>query len=121
MTHHAHEKINYVEFPSRDLAASKRFFAAAFGWGFVDYGPEYAAITDAGIDGGFFQAGKAAHSRNGSVLVVLYSADLETTQARVEAAGGVIEQAIFDFPGGRRFHFIEPGGNELAVWSEPKA
>ncbi|KRG59574.1 glyoxalase [Stenotrophomonas koreensis] len=117
MSHPSHDKIHYVELPSRDLAATKAFFQKAFGWGFIDYGPQYAAITGAGLDGGFFQASTPAHSRNGSVLVVLYSDALEATQANVEAAGGVIEQAIFDFPGGRRFHFIEPGGSELAVWS----
>lgn len=117
MPHPSHEKIHYVELPSRDLTATKAFFMQAFGWGFIDYGPEYAAITGAGLDGGFFQASTPAHSRNGSALVVLYSDDLEATQAKVEAAGGVIEQAIFGFPGGRRFHFIEPGGSELAVWS----
>ena len=121
MNPHAHEKINYVELPTTDLAASKRFFTTAFGWQFVDYGPEYAAFSGAGLDGGFFQAATPAHTRNGSVLVVLYSDALEATQANVEAAGGVIEQAIFDFPGGRRFHFIEPGGSELAVWSAPSA
>ena len=121
MATHAHETINYVEFPSTDLAATKQFFAQAFGWQFVDYGPEYAAFSGAGLDGGFFQAKVPAHTRNGSALVVLYSAHLQTTLDKVVAAGGRIEQPIFDFPGGRRFHFCEPGGSEFAVWSEPAA
>ena len=116
---HAHEKINYVELPSRDLAATKRFFSAAFGWSFVDYGPEYAAFSSQGLDGGFFQAPLAARTQAGSALIVFYSEQLEATLEKVVAAGGVIEQPIFDFPGGRRFHFCEPGGSEFAVWSEP--
>lgn len=114
----AHEKINYVEFPARDLAATKHFFRQAFGWSFVDYGPDYAAFSDQGLDGGFFKSELAARTDHGSALVILYSADLEDCLSRVEAAGGEIVKPIFSFPGGRRFHFTEPGGNELAVWSE---
>lgn len=116
-----HEKINYVEFPSLDLAASKRFFAQAFGWTFVDYGPDYAALANAGLDGGFFRADVAGSTGRGSPLVVLYSDALEATLAKVEAAGGEIVKPVFSFPGGRRFHFVETGGNELAVWSEADA
>lgn len=116
-----HEKINYVEFPSLDLDASKRFFAEAFGWRFVDYGPDYAAFADAGLDGGFFRADVAGRTERGSALVVLYSEALEATLAKVEAAGGEIVKPVFAFPGGRRFHFLEPGGNELAVWTEADA
>ncbi|QSL92885.1 VOC family protein [Ectopseudomonas toyotomiensis] len=115
----AHEKINYVEYPSRDLPATKAFFQAAFGWRFTDYGPDYAAFTDEGLDGGFFSAEMSARSDNGSALIVFYSARLEDTLAKVEAAGGTIVKPIFAFPGGRRFHFVEPGSNEFAVWSEP--
>ena len=111
-------KINYIEMPSRDLEATKTFFASAFGWSFVDYGPEYVAIQDAGIDGGFFKSDKAATTINGSVLVVLYSDTLEDTQARIRDSGGKIIKGIFSFPGGRRFHFADPSGNEYAVWSE---
>lgn len=117
---HAHEKINYLECPTRDLAATKRFFSAVFGWSFVDYGPEYAAFSGQGLDGGFFQAPLPARTQAGSALIVFYSQQLEATLDKVVAAGGVIEQAIFDFPGGRRFHFIEPGGSEFAVWASPK-
>lgn len=111
-------KINYIEFPSRDLAATKRFFTSAFGWSFVEYGPEYIAIEDAGLDGGFFKSDKVASTDNGSVLIVLYSSELETTAEKVKSAGGKIIQDIFSFPGGRRFHFSDPNGNEYAVWSE---
>lgn len=112
------EKINYVEFPSTDLAASKTFFAAVFSWTFEDYGPEYVAFFGAGIDGGFFKAEQAASTDNGSALIVFYSATLETTQEKVLKAGGSINKDIFSFPGGRRFHFVEPGGSEFAVWSD---
>lgn len=112
-------KINYLEMPSRDIEATKRFFGAAFAWSFVDYGPDYVAIENAGLDGGFFKTDKVATTANGSVLVVLYSAELNDTLEQVKAAGGVIVQDIFEFPGGRRFHFSDPSGNEFAVWSEP--
>ncbi|WAJ35981.1 VOC family protein [Pseudomonas sp. GOM7] len=116
-----HEKIDYVEYPSRDLPATKAFFAAAFGWRFSDYGPDYTAFNGEGLDGGFFSADVAARTENGSALIVFYSDDLQATLAKVEAAGGKIVKPIFSFPGGRRFHFIEPGGNEFAVWSQPCA
>lgn len=116
-----HEKINYVEYPSRDLDGTKRFFEQAFGWAFQDYGPDYAAFSDQGLDGGFFRSDLAARTESGSALIVLYSDGLEGTLAKVEAAGGKVVKHIFVFPGGRRFHFTEPGGNELAVWSEPEA
>lgn len=112
-------KINYVEIPSRDINATKRFFKAAFGWSFVDYGPDYVALEGAGLDGGFFKSDQVATPANGSVLVVLYSDALTDTLAQVKAAGGTIVQDIFEFPGGRRFHFADPSGNEFAVWSEP--
>lgn len=111
-------KINYVEIPSRDIDATKRFFKAAFGWSFVDYGPDYVALEGAGLDGGFFKSEQVATPANGSVLVVLYSNALTDTLAQVKAAGGTIVQDIFEFPGGRRFHFADPSGNEFAVWSE---
>lgn len=113
-----HEKINYVEFPARDLAATKTFFAEAFGWTFQDYGPDYTAFSNAGLEGGFFTSELAARPQSGSVLIVLYSHTLEATQEKIIAAGGTIVQEIFSFPGGRRFHFTEPSGNELAVWSD---
>ncbi|TXK60484.1 VOC family protein [Alkalisalibacterium limincola] len=116
-----HEKINYVEFPSQDLAATKAFFHRAFGWSFVDYGPEYAAFSNEGLDGGFFKSGLASRTDNGGSLLVFYSDDLEGTLEKVQEAGGRIVKPIFSFPGGRRFHFTEPGGNELAVWGPDEA
>jgi predicted enzyme related to lactoylglutathione lyase len=114
----AHEKINYIEFPAKDIEATKAFFTAAFDWVFTDYGPTYTAFSNAGIDGGFFQSDKVATTKNGSVLIVLYSKTLEQTQTKIEKAGGKIIKPIFSFPGGRRFHFCDPNGNEYAVWSE---
>ncbi len=113
-----HEKLNYVEFPSRDLAQTKAFFTKAFGWRFQDYGPEYIAFSDEGLDGGFFLSDKASSAASGAALVIFYSERLEETQAKVEAAGGIISTPTFAFPGGRRFHFTEPSGNEFAVWSD---
>ncbi|THF54303.1 MAG: VOC family protein [Methylophaga nitratireducenticrescens] len=111
-------KINYLEMPSRNLDVTKQFFSEAFGWSFVDYGPDYVAIENAGLDGGFFKSDLVATTANGSVLVVLYSSELENTVEKVKNAGGKITQNIFSFPGGRRFHFTDPNGNEYAVWSE---
>ena len=114
----AHEKINYVEYPAHDLGATKEFFSKVFDWEFENYGPAYAAFTGEGLDGGFYQSDHCAKPESGSALIVFYSNQLEATQAKIEQAGGIITQAIFSFPGGRRFHFTEPSGNELAVWSE---
>ncbi len=114
----SHEKINYVEFPAIDIGRTKSFFEAAFAWSFVDYGPDYAAFSNQGLDGGFYKSELCATTDRGSALIVLYSSDLEETQAKVERAGGKIVKPIFSFPGGRRFHFIEPSGNELAVWGD---
>jgi predicted enzyme related to lactoylglutathione lyase len=114
----ATEKINYIELPAKDIEGSKKFFTEAFGWGFVDYGPDYAAITDAGLDGGFYKSHLRAETATGSALVVLYSANLESAVRRVESAGGKVVKPVFSFPGGRRFHFTDPSGNEYAVWSE---
>ena len=113
-----HEKINYIELPAKDIVATKTFFTAALGWSFVDYGPDYVSFQNAGIDGGFFKSDVHASTSNGSVLVVLYSKDLEKTQAKIEKAGGTIIKPTFSFPGGRRFHFGDPNGNEYAVWSQ---
>lgn len=107
------EQIDYVEFPSSDRAATSAFFSAAFGWGTTSYGPDYDGLTGAGIDGGVDQgAGKVA-----ATMAIVRTDDLDDAEKRVIAAGGVITRAPFDFPGGRRFHFREPGGNEVAVWT----
>ena len=89
-----------------------------FGWTFEDYGPDYTAFTGAGLNGGFHKAELRSVADKGGALIVLYSEDLADTQARIEAAGGAISVPVFEFPGGRRFHFREPSGNELAVWSD---
>lgn len=108
-------KIDYVEFPGADLGEIKRFYGQAFGWSFQDYGPGYVAFEGQGTDGGF---AADPEDRPAVPLVVLYARDLEALEARVRAAGGVITRAIFSFPGGRRFHFRDPSGNELAMWSD---
>ena len=113
-----HEKINYVEFPARDIEATKQFFSTVFGWSFVDYGPDYTAFADEGLDGGFFKSDLASSTGNGSALIVFYSEELENTQYKIEQSGGSIIKPIFSFPGGRRFHFADPSGNEYAVWSD---
>lgn len=113
-----HEKINYVEFPARDIEATKTFFTEVFGWSFVDFGSDYTAFSDEGIDGGFFKSDLTASTQNGSALIVFYSKALEQTRAKIEHAGGSIVKPIFPFPGGRRFHFSDPNGNEYAVWSD---
>ncbi|MEX0917868.1 MAG: VOC family protein [Candidatus Paceibacterota bacterium] len=109
-----HEQIQYVEFLSRDFDAAKAFYTSAFGWTFTDYGPAYTAFSGTYVDGGF----TTGEPVRGSVLVILYSKELEVTKGRVEASGGTITKDIFTFPGGRRFHFTDPDGYELAVWSD---
>ena len=111
-----HHTIDYVEFTVRDLAAAKRFYSAAFGWQFNDYGAEYAGIK--GVDGEVGGMHQTTQARTGGPLVILYSKDLEKTLAAVGAAGGTIVREPFAFPGGRRFQFTDPSGNELGVWSE---
>ncbi len=111
-------KINYIEIPCSNMTASKSFFSHVFGWEFIDYSPEYVAFNNAGIDGGFFQSEQTSSTHNGSVLVVLYSDNLEQTLSEVSTAGADIINDIFSFPGGRRFHFSDPSGNEFAVWSD---
>jgi len=115
-----HHSLNYVEFTAKDLAATKAFFHQVFKWQFTDYGPEYTAFSaeSAGLDGGFYQAPLASLTNNGGALLVLYSNNIKETQAQVEKHGGTIIKPLFDFPGGCRFHFTEPSGNELAVWSK---
>lgn len=113
-----HEKIDYVEFPANELEATKKFFTKAFGWEFTDYGPEYSSFANEGINGGFFKSSKRSTTEKGGALIIFYSEDLEATQKKVEESGGKIVKDIFSFPGGRRFHFTEPSGNEFAVWSD---
>ena len=112
------ERINYVEFPARDITATKSFFVEVFNWSFEDFGPDYTAFSNAGLNGGFFRSDLSSRTNQGAALIVFYSENLEATLERVQLAGGNIVQAIFAFPGGRRFHFTEPSGNEFAVWSD---
>lgn len=113
-----HGKINYIEFPAKDIASTKEFFSKAFQWSFTDYGPDYTAFSNAGINGGFYKSDLVCCRDNGSALIVFYSQALANTQSDIELAGGTITQAVFSFPGGRRFHFTDPNGNEYAVWSD---
>ncbi len=109
--------INYIEFPLVDAAGTKKFYHQVFGWEFTDFGPEYVSFSGAGIDGGFNGADKVQVSSPGA-LIVLYADNLARKLKEIERAGGEITKAIFQFPGGERFHFLDPNGNELAVWSE---
>ncbi len=113
---HVHHTIDYIEITVTDVPAAKRFYQAAFGWAFNDYGPEYAGIQGQGREVGGLR--RDAHVRAGGPLVVLYSRTLDDTMTKVKKAGGRIVKEPFTFPGGRRFHFSDPSGNELAVWSE---
>lgn len=110
--------IDYIEMPSSDLAATKNFFTQLFGWSFQDYGADYCAFDDGRMAGGFFASGKTSSVAQGAPLVVFYHSELEKIRAEVGRLGGKISRDIFDFPGGRRFHFEAPGGGEFAVWSE---
>ncbi len=108
-------RIDYIEFPATDIQATKRFYEQVFGWEFTDYGPDYTSFADGRLTGGLR---KVESHPTGGPLVVIYAVDLEQLQKAVIEAGGTIVREPFDFPGGRRFHFTDPSGNELAVWSE---
>ena len=110
-----HLSMDYIEFSTGDLAASKKFFTEVFGWNFQDFGETYASFNDGRLRGGFAQI---EESVSGGPLVVIHASDLQPVQQQVVASGGTITVEVFEFPGGKRFHFREPGGNELAVWSE---
>ena len=112
------QKINYLELPANDLDAAEKFYGGAFGWTFKSYGPDYLAFNDGTIDGGFFKSAASSSTKTGAALIVLYAKDLEATEKVVLKNGGSIVRQIFAFPGGRRFHFADPNGNELAVWSD---
>jgi predicted enzyme related to lactoylglutathione lyase len=107
--------INYVEFKAKDLEKIKDFYPKSFNWTFTDYGPDYTAFSESGLEGGFEQSD--TEISNGA-LVVLYHDNLELIMNRIIESNGLISKDIFSFPGGRRFHFIDPAGNELAVWSD---
>ena len=107
--------VDYIEFPATDILATKSFFTSVFGWKFTDYGPDYVAFEDGRLSGGFTKVKSVAVA---GPLVILYSSHLEETRDIVLTGGGRITKPIFSFPGGRRFHFLDPNGNELAVWSD---
>lgn len=109
------QRIDYIEMDAKNVAKTKQFYIDAFGWQFTDYGPDYTSFVDGRLAGGFR---KADTVRKGSVLVVIFAVDLAAAEGAVKAAGGKIVKPTFSFPGGRRFHFADPSGNELAVWSD---
>lgn len=112
---HDDKTINYIEFGVRDIARAKAFYGQVFGWTFTDYGPGYCEFDDGRMKGGF---DASTTPRPGGPLVVLYGKDLTSLSRAIKAAGGKITKPVFDFPGGKRFHFTDPDGSELAVWSE---
>lgn len=110
--------IDYIEIPSTDLAASKRFFCGLFGWAFQDYGPNYCSFDDGRMTGGFFASERTFTVDGGAPLVVFYHPELEKMAAEVTHLGGKITRPLFEFPGGHRFHFQAPGEGEFAIWSD---
>jgi predicted enzyme related to lactoylglutathione lyase len=111
-------KIDYVELPAADFDSQQRFFEAVFNWSFTSYGEQYHAFTDGNIDGGFYKSDLISNSDAGATLVIFYALDLAEVERNVLEAGGKIKTPVFDFPGGQRFHFTDPHGNEYAVWSD---
>jgi uncharacterized protein len=116
VTAHVHHAIDYIEINVTDVEAAKAFYGSAFGWSFNDYGPEYAGIRGEGKEVGGLR--RESDVRTGGPLVLLFSEDLEASVDAVAAAGGTITAPIYSFPGGRRFEFTDPFGNELGVWAE---
>ncbi len=108
-------RVDYIEFPATDIEATKKFYSEVFGWQFTDYGPDYTSFTDGRLAGGFSVTSEVAAA---GPLIVLYATNLEEIEASIREAGGRIVRPTFAFPGGRRFHFTDPSGNELAVWSD---
>ncbi len=111
-------RISYVELCAEEFSKVKAFYGDVFGWTFQDYGDCFCAFKDGSMDGGFYRSPLHSDSGQCAALVVLYAKDLEATQERITAAGGELCKPIFSFPGGRRFHFLDPNRNELAVWSD---
>ncbi|KMT66385.1 VOC family protein [Catenovulum maritimum] len=110
--------INYLELPACNIQATQRFFKTVFNWQFQDYGPDYTEFKDTAITGGFYRSELESRVATGGALVVFYAENLPQIQSKIKAAGGSIIKPIFEFPGGKRFHFLEPSGNEFAVWSD---
>ena len=108
-------RIDYIELPTANVEETKRFYSSVFGWEFTDYGPEYTSFNDGRLNGGFTTAAEVVA---GGVLVVIYSTELEKIERTIREHGGEIVRETFEFPGGRRFHFNDPSGNQLAVWTD---
>lgn len=119
--HGIHHTFDYIELPATDLAAAQPFYSAVFGWEFVPYGDGYAGIRTAaeapGDEAGGLRLSETVATTRGGPLVLMYSDDLDATLAAVVAAGGAVVEGPYEFPGGRRFHFTDPSGNELGVWA----
>jgi len=111
----AENRIDYVEIPVTDLKRTREFFSSLFGWSFQEWGDDYMSFNDGGLDGGFRRSTEPAPTTG--VLLVFYSENLERDVDRVKDLGATISQDIFSFPGGRRFHFVDPVGTEYAMWS----
>lgn len=107
--------IDYIELKAKDLEQIKAFYSSVFGWAFTDYGPAYTSFSESGVFGGFE---KTEGPISNGALIVLYHEDLQTVKTKIEESDGEIVRDIFSFPGGKRFHFKDPAGNELAVWSD---
>jgi len=108
-------RIDYIEFPVSNIDKTKAFYSKTFGWKFEDYGEEYTSFHDGRLAGGFYLSPEV---KTGGPLVVIYTTDLEGMQTKVAAAGSKIVKLPFEFPGGRRFHFLDPSGHELAIWTD---
>jgi len=109
-------RIDYIEFPVLDLARTKEFYGRLLGWRFEDYGPDYASFHDGRLAGGFYTSEKV---QPGGALVVIYVSDIEAAKRKAQELGAAITRDIFDFPGGRRFQFLDPSGHELSFWTNP--
>jgi predicted enzyme related to lactoylglutathione lyase len=108
-------RVDYIEFPATNIAETKKFYSEVFGWEFTDYGPTYTSFVDGKLAGGFTTD---TPMTRGGALVVLFALELQAVKAKILVQGGKIVRETFEFPGGRRFHFTDPNGNELAVWSD---
>jgi predicted enzyme related to lactoylglutathione lyase len=108
-------RIDYLELPVADIGEAKQFYSTVFGWSFTDYGPDYTSFSDGRLAGGFTRTEKVVP---GGPLIVLYALHLSSVEQAIERSGGKIVKETFEFPGGKRFHFRDPSGHELAVWSD---
>ena len=108
-------RVDYVEFGATDIERTRRFYERVFGWRFEDYGPDYTSFQDGRLSGGFT---RDAPVRPANPLVVIYAARLDEVETRIRSEGGQVVRPTYEFPGGRRFHFTDPSGNELAVWTD---